>query len=190
MQAHMRFDELMDCLECNPVIAAVQQDGLQAALNSPVQLIFHLGTNLLDVSEMIQQVHNAGKFVFVHLDLAEGIGKDRAGVRYLAQCGADGIISTKAQLIRYAKEQGMLTVQRFFTLDSKGIESIDEMVRNTNPHLMEIMPGVISKTVRRFSSGSIPVIAGGLIQTKPEVMEALGCGAAAVSTGKDELWYI
>lgn len=186
----MRFDELMDCLECNPVIAAVQQDGLQAALNSPVQLIFHLGTSLLDVSEMIQQVHNAGKFVFVHLDLAEGIGKDRAGVRFLAQCGADGIISTKAQLIRYAKEQGMLTVQRFFTLDSKGIESIDEMVRNTNPHLMEIMPGVIGKAIARFSTGGIPVIAGGLIQTKPEVMEALGCGAAAVSTGKEELWYI
>ena len=186
----MRFDQLMECLECNPVIAAVGSDALKSALNSPVQLIFHLGADLLNISEVITQVHNAGKHIFIHLDLAEGIGKDRAGVRYLAQCGADGIISTKAQLIRYAKEQGMLTVQRFFTLDSKGIESIDDMVRNTNPHLMEIMPGVIPKTIRRFSSGSIPVIAGGLIQTKTEVTDALGCGAAAVSTGKSELWFI
>lgn len=186
----MRYEQLMDCLECNPVIAAIQPDSLQSALNSPVQIIFHLGVDLMSVADVITQVHNAGKYIFIHLDLAEGIGKDRAGVRYLAQCGADGIISTKAQLIRYAKEQGLITVQRFFTLDSKGIDSIDEMLRNTNPHLMEIMPGVISKTIRRFSAGSIPVIAGGLIQTKTEVTGALGCGAAAVSTGSAELWFI
>ena len=186
----MRYEELMDCLECNPVIAAIQPDALQAALDSPVQLIFHLGADLMDISDVIHQVHSAGKYIFIHLDLAEGIGKDRAGVRYLAQCGADGIISTKAQLIRYAKEQGLITVQRFFTLDSKGIDSIDEMVKNTNPHLMEIMPGVIAKTICRFSKGSIPVIAGGLIQTKTEVTDALGCGAAAVSTGCKELWYL
>lgn len=186
----MRFEELMDCLECNPVIAAVQPDSLDAALKSPVQIIFHLGVDLMSIPDVIKQVHDAGKYIFIHLDLAEGIGKDRAGVRYLTQCGADGIISTKAQLIRYAKEQGLITVQRFFTLDSKGIDSIDEMLRNTNPHLMEIMPGVISKTICRFSTGSIPVIAGGLIQTKAEVTGALGCGAAAVSTGCRELWFI
>lgn len=186
----MQLDVLLNCMECNPVIAAVQQDGLQAALQSPVQIIFHLGIDLMSVSEVIRQVHNAGKYIFIHLDLAEGIGKDRAGVRYLAQCGADGIISTKAQLIRYAKEQGLITVQRFFALDSKGMDSIEEMTKNTNPHLMEIMPGVIGKAIRRFSSGSIPVIAGGLIQTKAEVTEALSCGAAAVSTGKSDLWYI
>lgn len=186
----MRFERLMDCLECNPVIAAIGSDALDSALKSPVQLIFHLAADLMNISDVISQVHKAGKYIFIHLDLAEGIGKDRAGVRYLAQCGADGIISTKAQLIRYAKEQGMITVQRFFTLDSKGVDSIDDMVKNTNPHLMEIMPGVIPKMIQRFSSGSIPVIAGGLIQTKSEVTDALGCGAAAVSTGKSDLWYL
>ena len=102
----------------------------------------------------------------------------------------DGIISTRAQLIRLAKEQGLLTVQRFFALDSKGMESIEEMLRTTNPHLMEIMPGVIGKAISRFSGGYVPVIAGGLVQTKQEVMDALGCGASAVSTGCKELWYL
>ena len=186
----MHLDQLLDCLECNPVIAAVQQDAFEAAILSPAQIVFHLGADLNRVSDVIDQAHKAGKYIFIHLDLAEGIGKDRAGVRYLAECGADGIISTKAQLIRYAKEQGLISVQRFFTLDSKGIDSIDEMLRNTNPHLMEIMPGVISKTIQRVSQGTIPVIAGGLIQTKSEVTDALGCGAAAVSTGRSELWYL
>ena len=52
------------------------------------------------------------------------------------------------------------------------------------------MPGVISKVIERFSGGSIPVIAGGLIETKAEVTAALASGAAAVSTGMPELWYI
>lgn len=182
--------KLLDCLECNPVIAAVQQDALEAALASPVQIIFHLGAEINTLADTIRQVHQAGKYIFIHLDLAEGIGKDRAGIRYLVQCGADGVISTKSQLIRYAKEQNLLTVQRFFALDSKGLESITDMVQTSHPDLMEIMPGVIGKAISRFSKGNIPVIAGGLIQTKSEVTEALSCGAAAVSTGKAELWYL
>ena len=83
-----------------------------------------------------------------------------------------------------------MAVQRFFALDTKGMESIDDMLRTSCPHLMEIMPGVIDKAIRRFSSGSIPVIAGGLVQTKGEVTEALGCGATAVSTGERSLWYL
>ena len=186
----MLISELIDCLEQNPVIAAVGEDKWEAALTSPAQVLFHLAAELTTVKERIEQAHKAGKLLLIHIDLAEGIGKDRVGIRYLADCGVDGIISTKAQLIRYAKEQGLLTVQRFFALDSKGMESIEEMLRITNPHLMEIMPGVIGKAIRRFSQGRVPVIAGGLVQTKQEVTEALGCGATAVSTGQQALWYL
>lgn len=186
----MKMSQLMDCLECNPVIAAVTDEKWEKAIESPAQVIFYLSANLLTVQKRLQQAHDAGKTVFVHMDLAEGIGKDRAGLRYLAQCGADGVISTKAQLIRLAKEQNLFTVQRFFALDSKGMESIEEMLRNTNPHLMEIMPGVISKAIARFRKSGIPVIAGGLIETKQEVTEALGAGATAVSTGQQKLWFI
>ena len=186
----MYLAQLIDCLECNPVIAAVNEDNWDAALTSPAQVLFYLSADLLTVADRIDTAHKAQKYLFIHIDLAEGIGKDRAGIRYLAQCGVDGIISTRAQLIRYAKEQGLLTVQRFFALDSKGMESIDEMLRNTNPHLMEIMPGVIGKAIQRFSKGHIPVIAGGLVQTKQEVTDALSCGAAAISTGCVELWHL
>ncbi len=186
----LRAVELEECLACNPVIAAVQDDKWQEALQSPVQVLFYLSPDLLTVKERVQQAHDAGKYVMIHMDLAEGIGKDKTGIRYLAQCGVDGVISTRANLVRMAKEQGLLTVQRFFALDSKGMESMGEMLKNTDPHLIEIMPGVIGKAIRRFSGGSLPVIAGGLIQTKAEVTEALSCGAAAVSTGKQELWYV
>lgn len=184
------MQKLLQCLECNPVIAAIQQDSLADAIASPAEVIFHLGADLMSIPRIVAAVHEAGKYIFIHMDLVEGLGRDRTAVKYIAQCGADGIISTKAQLIRYAKECGLVTVQRFFALDSKGLESIDEVLRSSNPHLMEIMPGVIGKAIRRYSKTHVPVIAGGLIQSKAEVTDALNCGAIAVSTGQAQLWYL
>ena len=172
------------------MIAAIQNDCWEEALKSPAQILFYLSADLLTIEECIRQAHSVGKYVMIHMDLAEGIGKDRTGIRYIARCGADGILSTKANLIRYAKEYDLLTVQRFFMLDSKGMDSVQEMLKVSRPHLMEIMPGVICKAITKFSNCGIPVIAGGLIQTKTEVTDALGCGATAVSTGKKELWYL
>ena len=186
----MRLTDFLDCLAQNPVIAAIRDPGWEAALESPAQVLFYLSADLMTVRQRVTQAHEAGKLLFVHLDLAEGIGRDRTGVRFLSDCGADGVISTRPQLIRYGKEQGMLTVQRFFALDSQGMDSIEEMLRSANPHLMEIMPGVITKAIRRFAKGGIPVIAGGLLETKHEVTEALSGGATAVSTGKRDLWYL
>lgn len=184
----MQASALTNCLEKNPIIAAVRDDNWDAALNSSAHVLFYLSANLLTVKERIHQAHSCGCYVMVHLDLAEGIGRDRTGVQYLAQCGVDGIISTRAQLIQLAKEQNLLTIQRFFLLDSKGIESIDEMLHHTNPHYIELMPGLIAKSIRRFARTGIPVIAGGLIEAKSEVMDALNCGAIAVSTSCKDVW--
>lgn len=186
----MQSQELIEALEMNPVIAAVGDDKWLAAIEAPVQVLFYLSANILSVKEKLEQAHNAGKIVMVHMDLADGIGKDASGIQYLAMCRADGIISTKANMIRLAKQNGLIAIQRVFALDSKGLDSIEEMTKNADPHLIEIMPGVVEKAVARFSKGRTPVIAGGLIETKSEVTGALRCGAIAVSTGQNQLWYI
>lgn len=182
--------ELYESLEVSPIIAAVNEKFLNKALKSPVDVIFLLGSSILTLKENIELTHKAGKKIFVHIDLAEGIGKDKAGVEFLAKSGADGIISTKAMLIKVAKEHSLATVQRFFALDSQGVESIKDMLLNSSPDFIEIMPGVIGKVIERFSNESAPLISGGLIETKADVTNALSLGAFAVSTGKPELWYI
>ena len=186
----MRYSELIDRIECCPVIAAVHESQWERALTAPPEILFYLDASLLTIRQKVLEAHQAEKKLFVHVDLAEGIAKDKTGLRYLADCGVDGILSTKAPVIRWAKELNLLTVQRFFVLDSQGMDSISEMVHSTSPHLMEIMPGVISKAIRRFGEGPVPVIAGGLLETKAEVTAALSCGAAAVSTTEEELWYL
>ena len=55
--------------------------------------------------------------------------------------------------------------------------------------MIEIMPGTLSKIISRLKDElKTPIVAGGLIETKEEINEALSCGATAISTGKQEFW--
>ena len=178
--------------EENPIIAAVKDDAtLRCAIDSPCRTIFLLYGNICDISQKVELVKNAGKLAIVHTDLIDGLENRDVAVKFIRETTkADGIISTRAQIIRLAKDAGLLTVKRFFALDSQGLDSIQEMLQSTHPHLMEIMPGIIPKAIGRFATGSVPVIAGGLIETKAEITGALRGGAMAVSTGCETLWYL
>ena len=68
----MRSSDIIACLECNPVIAAIQNDKWESALESPVDMIFYLSADLLTVKDRVAQAHEAGKYILVHMDLAEG----------------------------------------------------------------------------------------------------------------------
>lgn len=186
----MTLNEFKDSLDRFPVIATVHASELSKALKSPAEILVHMKADLLTIKEDIEAVHSKGKYILVHIDLAEGIASDKTGLQFLTNLGVDGIISTRGKLIRQAKDMGLITVQRFFALDSQGIESIEEMLAVCSPDFIEIIPGVIGKVISRFASRGIPVIAGGLIESKAEITEALSSGASAVSTGKEDLWYV
>lgn len=167
------------------VIAAVRtQEEFAAALKSGVTCLFLLCSNILTIEKQLAEAHAAGKKVFVHLDMSEGIGRDTAGVTYLAGLGVDGIISTRTGMIRAARELGLPAVQRVFSIDSQAIQ-----IPTAHPSFIEVMPGVIPKVIRRFCSNTdVPIIAGGLIETLDEVAAALQSGAVAVSTANQSLW--
>ncbi len=184
------LEKILDSLREAPVIAAIKDKKFEDALKSDAKIIFLFSAGILTVRDRIKAAHDNGKFIFVHIDLTEGISRDRHGVEYLAHCGVDGILSTKAALIRCANEYNLITVQRFFVYDTQGVDSIDDMLETTRPDIIEIMPGVIGKIIERFSKGTTPLIAGGLIESKKEVISAINFGAYAVSTGKEELWNI
>lgn len=177
--------------EVNKIIAAVRtQHEMEAALKSDVEVIFDLCANIISVRENTEQVHAAEKRLFVHIDLAEGVGKDKYGILFLEDIGVDGIISTRANLIKLAKEEELFAIQRFFAVDSHSIETTLEGLKSSKADMIEIMPGVMPKVINRFKRKTDkPIIAGGLIENKEEVSEIIKSGAYAVSTGKKELWF-
>ncbi len=172
------------------VIAATRTESdFQAATESEVDTVFDLAPDIMTVAPRLKKAHGAGKKLFIHIDLSKGIGRDESGIKYLKFLGIDGIISTKSSMIKTARELGLITVQRFFIVDSRFIESTSDALKNAKPHMIEIMPGTVTKVISKLKATTqTPIIAGGLIETEEEVAAALLSGAAAVSTGKKELW--
>ena len=83
----MTKSELNDCLERSPVIASFHEHEFEKALTAPPEILFDLRSSLHTVAERIKKAHAAGKAFFVHIDLADGIGKDKTGIEYLASLG-------------------------------------------------------------------------------------------------------
>lgn len=172
------------------VIAAVRTEAeLEKALKSRVSTVFMLAPNIENIEMQAVMAHKANKMFFIHIDLAEGIGKDEYGIKFAKEQGVDGIISTRTALIKLAKAQGMLAVQRFFVLDSQSVDTVAESAKTSKADMIELMPGTVAKVIKRIKSVlDTPIVAGGLIETKEEIDEAYASGAVAVSTGKVELW--
>lgn len=180
----------MSVFSSRRVAAAVRtREDFDLALKSKVDVIFLLYSNILTMKTYINKCHEAGKKIFIHMDFAEGIGKDRAGLEFLKEMNVDGILTTKTNMIRPAKDLGLITVQRFFIVDSHSVDTAVESIRIAKPDVVEIMPGVVSKKIKEFSQRvSMDILAGGLVEFKEDVDAAIEAGATAVSTADRELW--
>ena len=174
------------------VIAAVRtDDDFDAVLLSDVEMIFMLDSNILTIAFIIKKAHEAGKKIFIHVDFAEGIGKDRYGLMFLKQCGVDGIISTRTNLIKLAREVGLFTVQRFFIVDSHSVKTTVDSLKLTNADMIEVMPCTVTKIILRLKQHvDMPVIAGGLIESAEDINAAFESGAEFVSTSNQFFWNV
>ncbi len=174
----------------DPIIAAVRDEkGFLRALDASPELIFLLKCSILDIEERILQAHQKEKKLFIHVDLADGIGKDEAGISFLASLGVDGIISTRTGIVKTAKEHGLICVQRFFMIDSRSVDTAAESLVQSRADMAELMPGVACKAITEMKRRTrVPLIAGGLIDEKSEIIAALSAGASAISTGNAALW--
>ncbi len=189
----MKSSQLINLLENSPMVAAVKSDdGLESCLQSEVQVVFVLYGSINTIGAIITKIKDAGKIGFIHIDLIDGLASREAAVDFVLNfTHADGIISTKQALVRYAKQQGLLTVQRFFILDSISLTNVQKQLAHDCADLIEVLPGVMPKIIRMIAINSQkPIIAGGLIQDKEDVVNALGAGAIAVSSTNPKIWFL
>jgi len=185
------IEPAFDALRDGPIIAAVRDvAALDRALASPVRIVFLLGGDVFGLPSQVQRAQRAGKRVYVHLDLVDGFSRAAAGVRMAARLlRPNGILSTRAPLVRAASEEGLHTVLRIFMVDSSSYETGERMIKSGNPGMIEVMPGLVSRAILRLRARiAQPVIAGGMMEDAQDVRAALNAGAAAVSTSSEALW--
>jgi len=189
--------EFVEAIEAAPIVAAVKDDaGLEMCLKSDVDAVFILYGDICTIADIVARVKDAGKIAMVHMDLMNGLAPRDISLDFIRKyTRADGIITTKSNLITHAKEIGLATVLRHFVLDSMALINIERQShtgRESQPDMIEILPGIIiPKMIKKICAMSrVPVICGGLIQEKEDVLNALASGAAAISTTSSEVWFM
>lgn len=181
---------IVDLVE-HQTIAAVQQiELLDPALESQANIVFLLTGNILNAKDLVERVRKSGKQVFLHMEFLEGIAADRTGVAYVAEhIRPTGIISTRSNLIRFAKDMNLMTIQRMFLIDRNAVAKGIKAAEQSSPDAIEVMPGIMPRIIREMTGLTpLPIIAGGLVGTQKEIDEALEAGALAVSVGSPRLW--
>ncbi|WP_392391641.1 glycerol-3-phosphate responsive antiterminator [Zongyangia hominis] len=188
----MRQD-FTELLEGSPIIAAVKDfHGLEVCMTSECRVVFVLFGDICNIAQIVHTIKAGGKTAIVHIDLIDGLSSKDVAVRFLREnTEADGIISTRTNLIKLAHEQGFLTIQRFFLIDSIALANVRKTMDGGVADFVEILPGVMPKIVRRIASYSAaPLIAGGLISDKEDVISILQAGATAISTTCADCWFM
>ncbi|HUM84775.1 MAG TPA: glycerol-3-phosphate responsive antiterminator [Lachnospiraceae bacterium] len=179
-----------DAVQENPIIAAIKDDeGLEECLKSNIQVIFILYGDICSIPEIVGRIKDSGRIAMVHIDLINGLsGKDISVDFIHKNTRADGIITTRQGLVLRAKELGLYTILRIFVIDSMALSEAGR-IKIVQPDFIEILPGIMPKIIKKIRmSTKIPLLAGGLISEKQDVIDALDAGAMAVSSTSKKVW--
>ncbi len=181
-----------DAIESNPVVAAVKDmEGLLSCCElEDIRVVFILFGDICTIRDIVGRVKETGRMAMVHIDLIAGLGSKEVAVDYIKQnTQADGIITTKPALIKRGKELSLCTVLRYFLIDSMALENIRNQQHTVKPDFIEVLPGLMPKVIKEICQISrTPIIAGGLINDKEDVMNVLSAGVIAVSTTNRDVW--
>jgi glycerol uptake operon antiterminator len=177
----------------SPIISAIRDESMiDAAISSNSDIIFLLNDTIYTLENSIRKIKASGKSVFIHFDLTDGFDNSLNALHYISEkFKPDGIISTKSNIVKEAKKLGLYSIQRIFLLDSMNFEHGLKSIISNRPDACEILPGSLHKITKRIvSSTDIPIITGGLIQDKEDIIECIKSGAVAVSTTDPDLWNV
>lgn len=185
--------EFMEALEDSPIIAAIKDnEGLEKCISCDSRVVFILYGDIITIPNIVMKIKESGKIALVHADLVSGLGSKEIAIDFLKKNTlADGIITTKPNLIKRAKELGLYTILRLFLIDSMAYENIERQVKAAKPDVIEVLPALMPKIVSKVCKLSpTPVIAGGLISDKEDIMSLLHAGVTSVSTTNEKIWFI
>ncbi|UOF88777.1 glycerol-3-phosphate responsive antiterminator [Fodinisporobacter ferrooxydans] len=175
----------------NPIVAGIKDDtGLENVLQSSCDIVFVLYGDICNIGTIVDRVKSAGKYAFVDVDLVKGTSSKEIVVDFIKQVTkADGIISTKGPIIKAAKAQGFFTIHRFFLVDSFSFHSLPKQIETSIPDCIEILPGCMPKVISWVRDiVNVPIIAGGLVCEKDDVVAALKAGAVSICSTSTDIW--
>lgn len=184
--------KIIDLLEDYPVIPLIRNiELLDVALESPSKIIFWAVQSVFGIADKVEKCHKKNKFIFLYIDDIPEAYIGTEGLVYIKNhvC-PDGILTETKELMRNCKSLGLFTIFRY--------EITSEMIEYSQwsdmecvcPDILEIIPGRYGHILYDISKKmTIPIISGGNIKNKGDVLYCLRNGALGVSTTKVSLWF-
>ncbi|MGM0877507.1 MAG: glycerol-3-phosphate responsive antiterminator [Bacillota bacterium] len=163
----------------------------EKVVNSDFEYLVMLDVHIAQLESIATYARSYGKKLLLHADLIKGLKNDEYSAEFLCQrVKPEGLISTRGGVLKTAKKNGVLAIQRIFLLDTIAVETSYKLAAKINPDFIEVLPGIVLPyLIEKVNHDTgIPVIAGGLIHKKEEVENVLAAGAKAVTTSREELW--
>lgn len=186
------MNKIINMVQSQVIASIKQEEDIEKAIHSEANITFLLAGNLMTTKDYVDRLKATGKIVFVHIDFIEGLSNTPSAIQYIAQkWKPDGIITTKSGLIKFANEEGLMTIQRIFLIDHNGLKKGIEIAHKCKPNAIEVLPGIMPTIIDGLTKQThLPIIAGGLVSNKDEILNGLGAGALAISTGDPKLWKL
>ncbi|HEY4553907.1 MAG TPA: glycerol-3-phosphate responsive antiterminator [Bacillaceae bacterium] len=186
------MSNIVDMVDSLIIPSIKKEEDLEKAINCQSQIVFILTGSLINMEAYLKKLKQANKFTFIHIDFIDGLSNTKSAIKYIASVWKPtGIITTKASLIKYAKEEKLKTIQRIFLIDHNAVQKGIETSKSCSPDAVEVLPGLMPTVIDQLTMQlDLPIIAGGLISNKKEILHALEAGALAVSSGNSQLWNI
>ncbi len=186
-------EAFLEKVASNPVIAAVNDvKKFEEALESKCEIIFLLTGSIFNLGTLVEKARQHEKLILVHLDLLEGFSRDAISLKYIHDyIHPDGIITTRNSLVKKAKESNIFVIQRLFLLDSLSLKTGIKAIRESKLDAVEVLPGLMPGIIRKIVKETrAPLIAGGLIEEKEDVIDCLKAGAIGVSSSNSSIWQL
>ena len=152
-------------------------------LESEYETCVIMHCTIFELDTMFKGIAENGKNALIHCDLIKGLSADEYGAEYL--CGKlhpAGLISIKPSVITACKKHKVTAVQRAFLIDSSALEKSITSIERTRPDYVELLPALCTTLFPALRERlNIPLIAGGLIQSKEMAEDILKTGVEAVT---------
>jgi glycerol uptake operon antiterminator len=187
----LQREDLGEILVKSSIIAAIRNDSdLECVSDSEIEVVFVLYGDIISIGDICKKLKN--KKVFIHIDMISGLKIGTKSIEFIKNVANPyGIISTKMSCIKYAVNLGLFAILRVFLIDS---QSLNTGINNTKISIadaVEVLPGIAYTALNDLRKEiNIPIIAGGLIKNKKNIIDSINAGATAVSTSSKELWNL
>ena len=186
---------MLELLEESPIIAAIKSwEGLEKSLKSECKVVFVLFGTICDIDQIVARIKDAGKVAIVHVDMIQGLSTKRVAVDFIAHnTRADGNYQhEKIHWWSARRRWDFMSIREPLLWNSIALDTLKKQIEMVPTGCSRDHAGgdaeEFLRSMREYTD--IPLIAGGLLSDKKDVMAAFEAGTDAISATNEAVWYV